>query len=198
MQQIFLSDWFTKCRCSNLFGLTSLDRSQKSVFSIFYRLSGIIFIWKLYQKMSRIFLNPDIVFVCGNHEENKNGSTFLFSKIENTCNKIGIWDLHLVELRRIVIFQISPKSNFIFVFERFAFICKAKRIKNYLWDHWYFLKNLAILNIFLPKSHVSNFGKNYSWNFKQKPLYSLQNLNKHLFLPNWFVSDSFKDMRLQN
>ena len=42
-----------------------------------------------------------IVFVCGNHQENENGSTFSFSKIGNTCIKIGISDLHLVKLPRI-------------------------------------------------------------------------------------------------
>ena len=129
------SDWFTKPRCSNLIGLMSLDGTQKSVFSIFFCLLGIIFTWKLYQKISLIFLNPMIVFVCGNHEENKNGSTFSFSKIGNTCIKIGISDLHLVKLPPIYIFQIYPKSNFIFVFERFECICKAKFIKKYLLDH---------------------------------------------------------------
>ena len=37
------SDWFTNPRCSNLIGLTNLDGSQNSIFSIFYRLSGMIF-----------------------------------------------------------------------------------------------------------------------------------------------------------
>ena len=96
-------------KASLLIGLTSLDCSQKSVFSIFLCLSGIIFTWKLYQKISLIFLNPMIVFVCGNHQENKNGSTFSFSKIGNTCIKIvfqteGISDLHLVKLPPIYIF----------------------------------------------------------------------------------------------
>ena len=134
MRRILSSDWFTKPRCSNFIGLTSLDRSQKSVFSIFYRLSGIIFTWKLYHKISLIFLNPMIVFVCGNRRENKNGSTFSFSKIGNLCIKLGVSDLHLVKLAPNYIFQIYPKSNFTF--------------------------SKYIQNICLPKSHVFNFGNN--------------------------------------
>ena len=34
-----------------------------------------------------------------------------------------------------------------------------------------FSQKLAISNIFLPKSHVYNFGNNDAWNFKRKPLY---------------------------
>ena len=82
-----------------------------------------------------IFLNPMIVFVCGSHQENENGSTFSFSKYGNTCIKIGISDLHLVKLPSIYVFQIYPKSNFIFVFERFECICKAKFIKKCSLDH---------------------------------------------------------------
>ena len=93
-----------------------------------------------------------IVFVCGNHQENKNGSTFSFSKIGNTCIKIGILDLHLVKLPPIYIFLIDPKSNFIFVFERFECIRKAKFIKKYLLDHWFFSQKLAYLNILRSKS----------------------------------------------
>ena len=74
-----------------------------------------------------------IVFVCGNHQENKTGSTFLFTKIGNTCIKIESSDLHLVKLPSIYIFQIYPKSIFIFVFKRFEFM--AKFIKKYLLDH---------------------------------------------------------------
>ena len=82
-----------------------------------------------------------IVFVSGNHQEKKNGNTFLFSKIGNTCIKIGISDLHLVKLPPIYIFQIYLKSIFIFDFERFECILMAKFIKKYLLDHCYFLDN---------------------------------------------------------
>ena len=66
---------------------------------------GAYFYMKMIQKkISTIFLNPMIVFVCGNHQENENGSTFSFSKIRNTCIKIGISDLHLVKLPPIYVF----------------------------------------------------------------------------------------------
>ena len=84
---------------------------------------------KIIPKRFLMFLNPMIVFVCGNHQENKNVSTFSFIKIGNTCFKIETSALRLVKLPPIYIFQIYPKSNFIIVFERFECICKAKYIK---------------------------------------------------------------------
>ena len=86
-------------------------------------------------------------------KKNKNGSTFSFTKIGNTCIKIGISDLHFVRLPPIYIFQKHAKSNFIFVFERFECICKAKFIKKYLLDHWYFLKNYHFW-IFCLQNHM--------------------------------------------
>ena len=68
-------------------------------------------------------------------KKTKIGALFSFSKIGNTCIKIGISVLHLVKLLPIYIFQIHPKSNFIFVFGRFECICKVKLIKKYLLDY---------------------------------------------------------------
>ena len=58
-----------------------------------------------------IFFNPMIVFVCGNHQENKNGNTFLLRKSGNTCINIGISDLHLVKLPPIYIFQCNVRQS---------------------------------------------------------------------------------------
>ena len=73
----------------------------------------MIFTGKLYQKISRIYLNPMILFVCRNRQENKDGSTFLFIELEIHE------DSHLVKLPTKYIFQIFPKSIFFSVFERF-------------------------------------------------------------------------------
>ena len=80
------------------------------------------------------------------------GSIFSFSKIGNTCIKIWISDLHSVKLPPIYIFQIYPKSNFMFVFERFECICTTKFIKKNLFDHM-FSQKLAIKS-FSSQNHM--------------------------------------------
>ena len=67
-------------------------------------------------------------------KKERNGSTFSFSEIGNTCIKIGIS------------YRVYLQGK---IYQIYLFIGSL-----------IFSQKLAILNIFLPKSHVSNFGNN--------------------------------------
>ena len=90
-----------------------------------------------------------IVFVCGDHQENKNGSTFLLSEIENTCIKIEISVLHLVKLPPIYIFQIF-QQQILSPFSRDSSVSAIQTLsKNIYWVTDIFCK-ISNFNYFPP------------------------------------------------
>ena len=98
-----------------------------------------------------------IVFVCKNHQENKNWSTFPISEIESTCIKIEISDLHSVKPSPIIQFPNISKIKFYLRFREILVYVQGKIYQKMFIESLIFSPKLAILTIFLPKSHYSNF-----------------------------------------
>ena len=91
-----------------------------------------------------------IVFVCGNHQENKNGSTFSLSEIENTCIKIEISVLHLVKLPPIYISKYI-QHQILSSFSRDLSVSAIQNLsKNIYWVTDIFSK-ISNFNYFPPK-----------------------------------------------
>ena len=100
----------------------------------------------------------------------KNAKNSLVWLVQNAKNSL-VWLVQNAKNSLVWLVQNAKKSLVWLVH-------KASLLKS----HWFseprfigpliFSQKLAILNFFLPKSYVSNFGKNDDWNFKQKPLYS--------------------------
>ena len=127
---------------------------------------------KTIPKISLIFFNPMIIFYCEITKKTKMGALFRSVKLEMHVLRYEFqtytWhqNSHQYTFSKYIQNQISSS------FSRDLSVSARQNLSKIFIGSLIFSRKLAILIIFLPKSHVSIFGNNDGWNFKQKPLYS--------------------------